>query len=139
MEITSGAIILRLVLTLVLGAAIGIQREKAQTPAGLRTHMLVTLGSGVFTLVSFMVTDPSGLVDITRISAGIVTGIGFLGAGTILRHKDHIRGLSTAASVWTAAAIGMAVGYGLYLIACVATLLTLVVLFMDGIEKKFFK
>ncbi len=139
MEITTLEIIGRLVLALILGAIIGIQREKAHTPAGLRTHMLVALGSTVFTIISYMVLNMEEGVDITRISAGIVTGIGFLGAGTIIRHKDHIRGLSTAASIWTAAAIGMAVGYGFYIIAIVAAFLALVVLLLEKPERKLIK
>lgn len=100
-----------LVLSLVVGALVGLEREIHGHPAGLRTHMLVCLGSTLFTLVSVDVARSSG-ADPGRIAAQIVTGIGFLGAGAIVREGATIRGLTTAASIWTTAAIGLAIGAG---------------------------
>jgi putative Mg2+ transporter-C (MgtC) family protein len=116
---------LRLVIAAALGAGVGYQREKAKRPAGLRTHALIALGAALFTVI-----DIFGFVDDqAKIAAGIVSGIGFLGAGAIL-HKDGgiVAGLTTAASIWTVAAIGLAVGDGEYLLAVVATLLTIGIL-----------
>ncbi|MDO8588263.1 MAG: MgtC/SapB family protein [Armatimonadota bacterium] len=98
----------RLVLAGVLGALVGYERETHGRPAGLRTHMLVCMGSTVFTIVSVSFTGQSQ--DPARIASQIVSGIGFLGAGTIIRQGSAVRGLTTAASLWTIAAIGMAVG-----------------------------
>ncbi len=118
--------VLRLLLAAGLGAVIGWQREKAHKPAGLRTHTLIAIGAALFTLVSikgFVGGDPS------RVAAGVVTGIGFLGAGTILHHTRTIEGLTTAASVWSVAAIGLAAGAGMYILALVTTLIIFLVLF----------
>jgi putative Mg2+ transporter-C (MgtC) family protein len=118
---------LRLAAGLVLGAIIGFERELHRQPAGFRTHSLVALGAALFTIVSaYAFTGP--MVDPTRIAAQIVSGIGFIGAGTILQHRGSVRGLTTAASLWAVAAIGTAAGAGLLLIAVVGTLLILVVL-----------
>lgn len=120
-------LIARLAVGLALGAVIGIEREVNRQPAGFRTHSLVALGAALFTVVS-----ASGFAgqdaDPTRIAAQIVTGIGFIGAGTILRHGGSVRGLTTAASLWSVAAVGMAAGAGLYTLAAGGTLLVLVVL-----------
>lgn len=115
--------ILRLVVATALGAGIGLQRELAGKPAGLRTHILVCVGSALFTVSSLegfpLPADPS------RVAAGIVVGIGFLGAGTIIRGEEGIVvGLTTAATIWIIAAIGLAVGAGLYLLALVSTAIT---------------
>src|SRR3712207_9270584 len=114
-------IVFRLGLAAVLGGAIGLERELREREAGLRTHLLVSLGAALFTLVSaYAWTDwsfstPRGLVfDPTRIAAQIVTGVGFLGAGAIIRQGLTVRGLTTAATLWAVAAIGMAVGAGYY-------------------------
>ncbi len=127
-------IILRLVLAMVLGSLIGLEREVHNRPAGFRTHILVSVGAALFTLVSvYGITggDPG------RIAAQIVSGIGFLGAGTILREGANIKGLTTAASLWTVAGIGMASGAGYYLGALIATgLMLLVLLFFSRLEKK---
>jgi putative Mg2+ transporter-C (MgtC) family protein len=96
---------LELVIAALLGAAIGVQRQFTQKPAGIRTHALVALGSCAFAMYSALLHD-------TRIAAGVITGIGFLGAGAIVRHGFSTRGLTTAASIWTAAAVGMGVGLG---------------------------
>jgi putative Mg2+ transporter-C (MgtC) family protein len=104
-----------------LGGAIGLERELRERGAGLRTHLVVCLGSALFTLVSaYAFTGPR--VDPTRISAQIVSGIGFLGAGAIIRQGLSVRGLTTAATLWLVAAIGMAAGAGYYDAAIIATL-----------------
>ena len=100
---------LRLAAGLVLGALIGLERELHRQPAGFRTHSLVALGSALFAIVSAYGYSGAN-VDPTRITAQIVSGIGFIGAGTILQFRGHIRGLTTAASLWAVAAIGMATG-----------------------------
>lgn len=125
---------IRLTVGLVLGAIIGFERELHRQPAGFRTHSLVSLGAALFTVVSaFGFTGD--LVDPTRIAAQIVSGIGFIGAGTILQHRGHIRGLTTAASLWAVAAIGTAAGAGLYVVAVVGTLLILIILsILDRVE-----
>jgi len=113
----------RLALAAVLGGAVGVERELSDQPAGLRTHMLLTIGACLFTLVSAYGFDRPG--DPARIAAQIVTGIGFLGGGAILRHGASIRGLTTAASIWATAALGVTVGAGRYLLAVGATVLVL--------------
>jgi putative Mg2+ transporter-C (MgtC) family protein len=117
----------RMLVAAVLGAAIGFEREIHDHPAGMRTHLLVSLGSAVFTELSIfgfqgLVVGGDGLgsVDPTRIAAQVVSGIGFLGAGAILKYGTSIRGLTTAASLWTTAAVGMAAGAGEWLIGGVA-------------------
>jgi len=121
---------LRLLASAVLGLAIGIQRELSHKPAGLRTHILICLGSALFTVVSVM--GFSGTVDPARVAAGVVTGIGFIGAGVIFRgmRGDKVVGITTAASVWITAAIGIACGVGMYLIAVGVTVITVIVLFL---------
>jgi putative Mg2+ transporter-C (MgtC) family protein len=127
-EIGLAEIALRLVLATVLTGAIGLERELRERGAGLRTHVLVGVGSALFTLVSayawddFVFNRAQGTVlDPTRIAAQIVTGIGFLGAGAIIRQGVSIRGLTTAAGLWVVAAIGMAVGSGFYSAALIVT------------------
>jgi putative Mg2+ transporter-C (MgtC) family protein len=125
---------LRLTVGLVLGAVIGFERELHRQPAGFRTHSLVSLGAALFTVVSGFGFS-GDLVDPTRIAAQIVSGIGFIGAGTILQYRGHIRGLTTAASLWSVAAIGTAAGAGLYVVAVVGSVLILVVLsILDRVE-----
>jgi putative Mg2+ transporter-C (MgtC) family protein len=125
--------LLRLVLAGVLGGAIGAEREIREREAGLRTHMLVAIGSALFTIVSayawsdFHFSNQSGITyDPTRIAAQIVTGIGFLGAGAIIRQGLSVRGLTTAASLWVVAAIGIASGAGYYSAAVITTIVVLV-------------
>src|SRR4029453_8407564 len=129
-------ILLRVSLAAGLGGAIGIERELREREAGLRTHMLVSVGAALFTLVSaFAWTDwqfsnASGIVfDPTRIAAQIVTGIGFLGAGAIIRQGLSVRGLTTGAPLWVVAAIGMATGAGFYSAAIITTVLVLISLY----------
>lgn len=121
-----------------LGAVIGLEREQHGRPAGLRTHILVALGSCLIMLVSIY-GFPSGTgSDPARLAAQVVSGIGFLGAGTILRDGTSIRGLTTAASLWVVAGIGLAVGTGFYWAAAITTLFAvLVLMFLDDIERKF--
>jgi putative Mg2+ transporter-C (MgtC) family protein len=129
----------RLALAVVLGTIVGVERELQNEEAGLRTHALVALGAALFTLVSshaFRELEP----DPTRIAAQIVTGIGFIGAGTILRGEAGVRGLSSAASVWAVGAMGMASGAGLPVLAVGGMLLALFVLeVLDRMEQAFLR
>jgi len=134
-EITFAEELLRIVLAAGLGAAVGLEREVREREAGLRTHMLVAVGSALFTLVSaygfsefFAQTGPVVPVDPTRIAAQIVTGIGFLGAGAIIRQGMNVRGLTTAATLWAVAAIGLASGAGYYFGAVATTVVVLIAL-----------
>jgi putative Mg2+ transporter-C (MgtC) family protein len=119
----------RLVVAAVLGAIIGLEREMHAHPAGMRTHLLVSVGSAAFTVVSIFgfpsAPGPNGIVptDPSRVAAQIVSGIGFLGAGAILKYGTSVRGLTTAASLWATAAVGMAAGGGAWLVALVTTLI----------------
>ena len=117
---------LRLILSAVFGAAIGFEREINGHPAGMRTHLLVSLGAALFTVLSAYGFEPgtqTAPVDPTRIAAQIVSGIGFLGAGAILKDGLSIRGLTTAASLWATAAVGLAAGAGQQILATVGTLI----------------
>jgi putative Mg2+ transporter-C (MgtC) family protein len=116
----------RLALAAVLGGLIGAERELSDQPAGLRTHILLSVGACLFTLVSAYGFGPNS--DPSRLAAQIVTGIGFLGGGAILRHGFTIRGLTTAASIWATCALGVAIGVGSYVLAVGATVLVLGVL-----------
>ena len=122
-------LIQRLLLSATLGAALGFEREWRQKYAGLRTNILIALGSTLFTVMSIDLAAASG-GDPTRLAAQIVTGIGFLGAGAIMRTGAGVRGLTTAAMIWVNAAIGVAVGGGEYQLAVIATGVTLVVLIL---------
>jgi putative Mg2+ transporter-C (MgtC) family protein len=117
----------RLLLSAVLGGALGLERELRQKSAGLRTNILIAMGSTLFTMMSIDVGAGSG-GDSTRIASGIVTGIGFLGAGAIMRTGAGVKGLTTAAMIWVNAAVGVAVGGGEYRLAVIATIVALVVL-----------
>lgn len=121
--------ILKLVIATVLGGLIGLERETHGRPAGLRTHILVCMGSTLFALSSYAIAGT--LYDPGRVTAQIVTGIGFLGAGTIMRQGSIVRGLTTAASIWTVAAIGIAVaiGGGMLYVAVAATVLVVLALY----------
>jgi putative Mg2+ transporter-C (MgtC) family protein len=116
----------RLVLAVVLAGLVGYEREQADKPAGFRTHILVGMGAALFTVVS--IYGFGGASDPARVAAQIVTGIGFLGAGTIFRSEGLVLGLTTAASIWAVAAIGMAVAVGMYAMSAVATAIMLLVL-----------
>jgi len=121
--------ILRLLLASALGAVIGYQREKAGKQAGLRTHMLICVGAALFAIISAY--GFSGAIDPARVAAGVVVGVGFLGAGVILhREGGGVAGLTTAATIWAVAGIGLAAGAGLYIVSAVATAIILGVLFI---------
>jgi putative Mg2+ transporter-C (MgtC) family protein len=119
-------LMLRLLIAAGLGGAIGLEREIHQKPAGLRTNILIAVGSALFTALSIQIAQAGGTPD--RISAQIVTGIGFLGAGAILRSEHHVQGMTTAATIWVNSAVGMAAGAGEFLMATVTTAITLIVL-----------
>src|SRR5690554_2099366 len=122
-------IAVRLLLSLVLAGLIGLERESLGRPAGFRTHILVGMGSTLIMIVSMYAFLGFGIDnDPGRIAAQVVSGIGFLGAGTIMREGANIRGLTTAASLWTVAGIGLTVGAGLYFAAIVATILVVLTL-----------
>jgi len=112
---------LRFLLAVALGAGIGYQRERSGKAAGVRTHILVSSGAALFTLAS--IYGFGGAVDISRVAAGVVVGIGFIGAGVILRgqREREVAGLTTAATIWITAAIGLAAGAGMYLVSVIAT------------------
>ncbi len=120
--------VLRILLAMALGAIIGFQRGKAEKPAGMRDLILISTGAALFTVVSI---EGFG-ADPARVAAGIVTGIGFLGAGAIIRRGEGgiVKGLTTAATIWMTAGIGLAAGAGMYIIAAVTTFLVLVILLL---------
>ncbi len=113
----------------VAGGLIGLERGHAHKPAGIRTNSLVCLGAALLTILSLHAFDTPG-TDTSRVAAGIAIGIGFLGAGTIIRTRWSIRGLTTAATIWVGAAIGMAFGAGFYIIAGITWAITLVLLML---------
>jgi putative Mg2+ transporter-C (MgtC) family protein len=121
-------ILIKLILAVIFGGAVGWQREARDRPAGLRTHVLVCVGSAVYTLASLSFHGPG--TDPGRVAAQVATGMGFLGAGTIIRHGNIVRGLTTAASLWAIAAVGICVGIGGHLLwaAALATVITLLTL-----------
>lgn len=141
-EVNFHTILLRLLLSLVIGGCIGWERERRQQPAGLRTHILIALGSTLLMLISIHIPQTfknfqNG--DPGRIAAQVVSGIGFLGAGAIFRLGINIKGLTTAATIWVVAAIGLAIGSGLYTGALVCTVLILFVLIvLDKVEDAYF-
>jgi putative Mg2+ transporter-C (MgtC) family protein len=125
--------IIRIFVAALLGGAIGLEREYRAKEAGLRTHFLVALGSAVFMIVSAygfdgVMNTPEHRWDVSRVAAQVVSGIGFIGAGTIIFHKSEnvVRGLTTAAGLWVTAAIGLACGGGMYVLSIAATVLVLV-------------
>jgi len=127
--------LVRLIVSLALGALIGFERELHRAPAGLRTIALVTVGSTLYTLASISFVAPDA--DITRIAAQIVVGLGFIGGGVIFQAKDTIHGLTTAASVWVAGAIGLMVGIGAYAFATATAIIIMLILWFGTIEKKY--
>jgi putative Mg2+ transporter-C (MgtC) family protein len=130
-------VFLRLALAAGLGGAIGLEREYRHKPAGLRTNMLIALGSALFSVMSVQLGAAAGSPD--RIAAQVVTGIGFLGAGAILRSGRNVHGLTTAATIWVNAAIGMAAGLGAYAVATVGAAITLVVLALLPVMEQLFE
>ena len=130
---------IRVMVALLLGLAIGAEREFRGHPAGLRTMALISAGSCVFTGLGLL-PDFGKTVDPTRIAAQIVTGVGFLGAGSILRQGELVRGLTTAASIWVAASLGMAVGFGYYRVSIFLAVVVVVVLFaVKPLEERLFR
>lgn len=125
-ELAQVEILTRLVVGLILGFLVGLERELKSSPAGMRTHTLVALGSTLFTLMSIKMAGPG--VDVSRIAAQIVVGIGFIGGGTIFKSENRVVGLTTAASLWITAAIGLVVGMGDFFTAVTATSLVLLVI-----------
>ena len=124
-------ILFRILLAIGLGALVGFERELKHRPAGLRTHMLVSLGSAIFA-----VTSLSFDIEPARIAAGIVAGIGFLGAGSIIAHRGQVKGITSAATLWVVAGIGLAVGIGEYYIAIISGIAVFAILRFEKIEKK---
>ena len=124
--------IIRLLIATVLGGIIGFEREAAKRPAGLRTHMLVSISASLLTILSFDAFPGS---DPSRIASNVIVGMGFIGAGCIAWSKKKVIGITTAASLWTAAAIGIASGVGYISLALVTTLIAFVVLRLKWIEK----
>ncbi len=123
-------ILLQLILAIVFGGIIGIEREILGKPAGARTYALVTLGATLFTILSVQGFSGMANVDPSRIVGQIIVGIGFIGAGLIIFHKQHIEGLTTAAGLWTVAGVGMAIGLEQYVLAIIATILIFLLLFI---------
>lgn len=140
--IPESEIIIRILIAAAMGALVGFERERHNQPAGLRTHIVLVVGAALaMTLSIDLAVRYAPLItgDPARLAAQVVSGIGFLGAGAILRYGVNIRGLTTAASLWTMAVVGLAVGAGMYLVSIAATLLLLVILWLvDIIEKRLF-
>ena len=122
-------LLVRLLAACLLGAAVGIEREARGQDAGLRTHAVVALGAALFTIAgAYGFEDFDGIVDPTRVAAQVASGIGFIGAGAIIKDRAGTRGLTTAATLWLAASLGMAAGAGLYLTAAASVVIVLAVL-----------
>jgi putative Mg2+ transporter-C (MgtC) family protein len=146
--VSDWTVLVRILVAAALGGVVGIERELRDQPAGFRTHMLVALGACLFTLVGafgFQTLTgeqriPAVSADVTRVASQVVVGIGFLGGGTILRHGATVRGLTTAASLWVTAAVGLAVGMGFYFGATAAALIAVLALAgLKPIEKRFMR
>lgn len=127
--------ILRVLLAVALGAGIGYQRERAGKAAGLRTLVLVATGAALFTVVSIFGFGAEG-VDISRVAAGVVVGVGFIGAGVILRGRseEEVAGLTTAATIWVTAGVGLAAGAGMYLVAVIAAAVIVGILLLPKVR-----
>ena len=135
-----GDLVLRLSTAVVLGGLLGIERQFHGRWAGLRTHMTVAMGAATFTVLALSVAGEKSAADTTRVIQGIAAGIGFLGAGTILKLSDQleVKGLTTASAIWLAAAVGTAAGLAEYSVAIAATLITLIILaLLRPLEKRF--
>jgi putative Mg2+ transporter-C (MgtC) family protein len=129
--------VLRIIVAAVLGAIIGYEREKSHKPAGLRTHIFVCMGACLFTIASFYLLPEniSDSADATRIAAGIVAGISFISAGSIIALRGDIKGLTTAASLWVIAAIGLMIGLGNYLLPIITTVIAYSILRFDRVKR----
>jgi putative Mg2+ transporter-C (MgtC) family protein len=127
--------VLRFLLAFALGAGIGFQRERAGKTAGVRTHILVSSGAALFTLASIYGFSGTA-VDISRVAAAVVVGVGFIGAGVIFRgrQEEEVAGLTTAATIWVTAAVGVVAGAGMYLVSVIATAITVGVLLLPKIR-----
>lgn len=137
-EIEFTQILLRMGLSLVLGGIIGFERERDSQPAGLRTHMILVVGACLTMILSINIAVLTGSEEPARMAAQVVSGIGFLGAGAILRYGFNVKGLTTATTLWTMAIVGMAVGMGYYLVATITTVVIMAVLSaLEILEKKF--
>jgi putative Mg2+ transporter-C (MgtC) family protein len=135
-------IILRVLVGAALGAVVGFERERQDQPAGLRTHMILVIGATLAMVLSvnlgFLYARPGTPADPARLAAQVISGIGFLGAGAILRYGFNVKGLTTATSLWTMAIVGMAVGAGYYLVGVITTALMLIVLtLLNILENRF--
>ncbi|MFC1645803.1 MgtC/SapB family protein [Candidatus Omnitrophota bacterium] len=138
--ISAVSVVIRLTFSALLGGLIGMEREVHRHEAGLRTHILVCLGSTLIMLTSIYVFDiykDIGTVDPSRMAAGVITGIGFIGAGAIIRYGMAVKGLTTAATLWITSAVGLAIGCGFYLAGFFATIVVIIVLlFLRNFEKR---
>lgn len=123
--------VIKLFISIFLGSIIGIEREFFHKPAGLRTAILVTLGSMFAAYISFCFANSNG-ADVTRIASNILTGLGFIGAGVILHNKGSVHGITTAACVWVCGIVGMAVGFGYYVEATIVSIMTFIILYWFG-------
>jgi len=136
-EIGFTDMLLRIGLSLVLGGIIGFERERDSQPAGLRTHMILVVGACLAMMLSINIANAAGTAP-PRLAAQVVSGIGFLGAGAILRFGFNVKGLTTATPLWTMAIVGLAIGVGYYAIASITTLVLMIVLsVLDIVEKRF--
>ncbi len=137
-EIPFLSVVLRLTFAAIAGGLVGLERETHGQPAGLRTHMLVSIGSCIAMLVSVYMITFGQFADPGRIAAQVISGIGFLGAGAIIRYGPTVRGITTAAGIWATAGIGLAMGAGLYSLGSFAVFLSLIILYvLDLLEKRF--
>ena len=137
--ITEIDIVIRLCLAFAAGGIVGFERSSRRQVAGLRTHILISVGAALLMILSMWLPQQIGSGDPGRIAAQVVSGMGFLGAGAIIRLGRNIRGLTTAASLWLIAAIGMTIGAGLFIAAGTAAVLALIALFvLNKVEKKIF-
>ena len=130
--------ILRIIFAAILGAIIGYEREQSHKPAGLRTHIFVCLGACLFTIESFYLLPENvgDSADVTRIAAGVVAGISFIGAGSIIALRGDVKGLTKAASLWVIAAIGLMIGLGNYLLPIIATVIAYLILRLDRNKRR---
>lgn len=131
LSIANPEMIARLLLAVALGGLIGFERELTHRPAGLRTHMLVSMGAAIFTIISISFGE-----DPARVAAGVVTGIGFLGAGSIIALRGHVQGITTAATLWVVASIGLGVGVGEYALSIISAVLVFAILQIKRVEEK---
>jgi len=126
----------RLSVALLAGLAIGFERQLRQKTAGLKTNMLVSTGAAIFVLLSYAIKEEDSAVDVTRIIAQVITGVGFLGAGVIFREGVNVHGLGSAATIWCSAAIGCIAATGLYLETAICTVLILIInVFIEPLDK----